>query len=196
MWRRVGDDGAVVDAPSLRGKLLVATPPLEDANFDRSVVLMLEHSDDGALGVILNRPTGNDVGEMLEAWAPYAAQPRVLFHGGPVEPSAVIGLARMGSSESSDDWEPVFGRLGTIDLRREPDAVEPGVELLRLFVGYAGWGAGQLESELSLGAWIVAEAHPDDAFADEPEDLWRAVLGRQRGRTSWLATYPDDPEWN
>ena len=192
----VGEDGDVVDASSLRGKLLIATPPLEDENFDRSVVLMLEHSDDGALGVILNRPTINDVEEMLEAWAPYTAQPKVLFHGGPVEPGAVIGLARMGSTEASDDWAPDVDRLGTIDLRREPDALAPGVEVLRLFVGYAGWASGQLESELSLGAWIVADAHPDDAFVDDPTELWRTVLGRQRGRTSWLATYPDDPELN
>jgi putative transcriptional regulator len=102
----------------------------------------------------------------------------------------------MGSTTESDDWAPVTDRLGTIDLRREPEAVQPGVEVLRLFVGYAGWGAGQLEAELSLGAWIVVDAHPDDAFADDPEALWRKVLGRQRGRTSWLATYPDDPEMN
>jgi putative transcriptional regulator len=188
----VSKDGAVTDGPSLRGKLLVATPPLVDENFDRSVVLLLEHGDEGALGVILNRPTGDDVEGMLEAWAPYAARPRVLFEGGPVEPAALIGLARMDRAQVTDAWAPVMERLGTVDLRRTPAEVEPEVETLRLFVGYSGWAAGQLEAELEAGAWIVADAAPDDAFAPDPESLWRDVLGRQRGSTKWLANFPDD----
>lgn len=180
----------------MRGKLLVATPPLVDENFDRSVVLLLEHGDEGALGVILNRPTGNGVEDMLEAWAPYTASPRVLFEGGPVEPAALIGLARMDRAQITDAWAPVTERLGTVDLRRVPAEVQPEIETLRLFVGYSGWGAGQLEAELEAGAWIVAEAAPDDAFAADPESLWRDVLGRQRGRTKWLANFPDDPELN
>jgi putative transcriptional regulator len=186
----------VTDGSNLRGKLLVATPPLVDENFDRSVVLVLEHSDDGALGVILNRPTGNDVVELLEPWAPYTAEPRVIFHGGPVEPGALIGLARMVAPETSDDWAPVLDRLGTVDLNREPTDVDPGVEELRLFVGYAGWGPGQLESELEVGAWIVADARAEDAFAGNPAELWRSVLGRQAGRTAWMANFPDDVETN
>jgi putative transcriptional regulator len=185
-----------MERTSLRGKLIIATPPLVDENFDRAVVLMLEHSNEGALGVILNRPTEDDVEDMLEAWAPYAAQPRVLFQGGPVEPGAVIGLARMGSTDATEDWAPVVDRLGTVDLRRSPGDVEPDVQVMRLFVGYAGWDAGQLEGELEVGAWIVADAEPDDAFATDPEELWRNVLRRQRGRIGWLATFPDDPELN
>ena len=177
---------------SLRGKLLVAAPPLVDENFDRSVVLLLEHGDDGALGVILNRPTGNDVEDLLDAWAPYTSLPRVVFHGGPVEPGALIGLARMGRPDATDDWAPVLDRVGTVDLLRAPEDVDPAIEAVRLFLGYAGWGPGQLEGELELGAWIVAEASDDDAFAAEPGELWRTVLGRQQGRVRWLATFPDD----
>ena len=146
--------------------------------------------------MILNRPTDDDVEDMLEVWAPYASRPRVLFTGGPVEPAAVIGLARMERAQVTDAWAPVLERLGTVDLRRMPADVEPEVEALRLFVGYSGWGAGQLEAELEAGAWIVADAAPDDAFAAEPRSLWRNVLGRQRGRTRWLANFPDDPAFN
>ena len=187
----MSEDGEVTDG-SLRGKLLVATPPLVDENFDRSVVLLLEHGADGALGVILNRPTDDDVEDMLEAWAPYTSRPRVLFEGGPVEPAALIGLARMDRAQVTDAWAPVLERLGTVDLRRAPTDVEPEVEALRLFIGYSGWGAGQLEAELEAGAWIVADAAPNDAFAADPRALWREVLGRQRGRTKWLANFPDD----
>ncbi len=181
---------------SLRGKLLVAAPPLVDENFDRTVVLLLEHGDDGAIGVVINRPSGNEVEDLLESWAPYTARPRVLFEGGPVEPGALIGIARMGRADETDDWAPVLDRVGTVDLQREPDEVDPAVEVVRLFVGYAGWGPGQLEGELQLGAWIVAEAEPGDAFAGDPSSLWRDVLGRQRGRTRWMATFPDDPSAN
>jgi putative transcriptional regulator len=102
----------------------------------------------------------------------------------------------MDREQISDDWAPVFGRMGTVDLRREPEEVEPMVEVLRLFLGYAGWGPGQLEGELRLGAWIVADASTDDVFAAEPKDLWRTVLARQRGTTSWMAHFPDDPSMN
>ena len=133
---------------------------------------------------------------MLEDWAPYTSRPRVLFEGGPVEPAALIGLARMDRAQVTDAWAPVLERLGTVDLRRAPTDVEPEVEALRLFIGYSGWGAGQLEAELEAGAWIVADAAPNDAFAAEPGALWREVLGRQRGRTKWLANFPDDPALN
>src|SRR3954451_9756301 len=102
-----------MEETSLRGRLLVATPPLVDGNFDRTVVLVLEHGDDGALGVILNRPTENEVAGALESWVPYTATPQVLFHGGPVEPSALIGLARMGDTVVTEAWAPVVGELGT-----------------------------------------------------------------------------------
>ncbi len=181
-----------MEESSLRGRLLVATPPLVDGNFDRAVVLLLEHGDDGALGVILNRPTESEVADTLEPWAPYAAVPPVLFHGGPVEPGALIGLACMGDNVVTDAWAPVVGQLGTVDLRRIPNEIDPPVTLLRLFLGYAGWGPGQLEGELDVGAWIVADADPDDVFAAAPATLWRNVLGRQPGRLGWLANYPDD----
>lgn len=179
---------------SLKGRLLVATPPLADGNFDRSVLLLLEHGDEGALGIVLNRPAGVDIAEPLDRWAGFASSPQVFFVGGPVEPSAVIalGLSRDGGPHVSS----VVGHVATIDLTADPLEVVGALQGLRLFHGYAGWGAGQLEGELEAGAWIVADFVDDDAFTGRPEELWRTVLGRQPGRLAWLANYPDDPELN
>src|SRR5687768_2508756 len=129
----------------VRGKLLVATPDLEDPNFFRTVVLMLEHTDDGALGVVLNRPTIAELTEPLPAWAPMAAEPAVVFTGGPVQPEAAIGLGRRTPGEGEPDgFAALFGDLGTVDLERPPDAVVPVIDRIRVFAGYAGWGPGQL----------------------------------------------------
>jgi putative transcriptional regulator len=175
----------------LTGRLLVAAPPLVDPNFDRTVVFVLEHGQEGALGVVLNRPTETMASDALPLWAGAVAEPAVIFAGGPVDLDAVIGVAAGGSSKT-ESYAPVAGGVGTVDLRAEPDGVEPEVHRLRLFAGYAGWSAGQLEEELAVGAWIIADADPSDPFTDQPDELWRAVLRRQRGRTSWLALYPDD----
>lgn len=179
---------------ALKGKLLVASPPLVDDNFDRTVVLLLEHSGDGALGVVLNRPGDTELPEPLESWSRWLTAPQVVFGGGPVEPDAVIGLARSPSGPT-EHWVPVLGPIGTVDLSADPDDVPP-LDALRIFRGYAGWGAEQLEGELASGAWIVADAEPGDAFTDEPLLLWRSVLRRQGGRIAWLANFPDDVSAN
>src|SRR5207244_13207562 len=122
---------------SVRGRLLVATPTLYDPNFFRTVVLVLEHGEDGAIGVVLNRPSETGVGETLPDWDGLASDPGVVFVGGPVSPEAAIGLARAGTAEHADGWAPLFGRLGTVDLGREPVALPVAVENLRVFAGYA-----------------------------------------------------------
>lgn len=182
--------------PSLKGMLLVATPPLVDDNFDRSVVLLLEHTADGALGLVLNRPEAQEVAGTLRSWAIHVTPPGVLFGGGPVQRDALIGLARAEPAEATEHWAPVLGPIGTVDLAADPADVGADLTHLRVFRGYAGWGPGQLEGELEAGAWIVADAHPYDAFSPQPEELWRAVLRRQGGRLSWLANFPDDPQLN
>ncbi len=181
---------------TFRGRLLVAMPPLVDPNFDRTVVLVLEHNDEGALGVVLNRPGDRTVADVVPAWGDVASDPAVVFAGGPVEPDAVIGLARAPTTESADGWAPVLGAVGTVDLSRDPIDVPGPLEWLRLFAGYAGWGAGQLEAEVTAGAWIVTAPESSDAFGDNPDGLWRAVLARQPGRVAWMANYPDDPSLN
>ncbi len=185
---------------SLKGRLLVASPVLTDPNFDRTVVLVLEHNDEGAIGVVLNRPSDTMLVETLPGWHSVAAAPGVVFVGGPVAPTAAIGLGVAASAPDSDGegdgWTRVLGPLGTVDLGRDPDELQPVVREVRVFAGYAGWAAGQLEGELQVGGWFVVDADVGDALASNPGSLWRAVLKRQRGTLSWLANYPDDISTN
>jgi putative transcriptional regulator len=179
---------------SLRGRLLVATPVLGDPNFDRTVVLVLEHTTEGAVGVVLNRPSGTDLadaGADWDGWDDFAAEPPVVFVGGPVSRTAIICLARLGDG-GAEGFQPLLGDVGLADMARAPR----GIDAVRLFAGYAGWGAGQLESEIDQGAWFVVDAVPDDALTEEPEDLWSEVLRRQGGRLAMFALCPPDPSVN
>ena len=189
----------IASAPT-KGRLLLATPPLEDPNFDRTVIYVLEHHDEGALGLVLNRPSPEELGDALSAWAAMQSDPSLVFVGGPVEPDALIAIARMREPTTAEvDPEhlaPLSGDLASADLAADPDEVIPSISALRVFRGYAGWGPGQLEGEIEAGAWLVLDPDPSDVFTDEPDDLWRTVLRRQPGRLSWLATAPDDLETN
>lgn len=188
--------GSAAGSGSLTGKLLIAEPMLGDPNFERSVVLMLDHSDQGALGLVLNRPTELEVGAVLEEWARWAIDPKVLHLGGPVEQTSVIGLARRRGSGFPLGWAQVMGDLGSVDLDMAADQVGPGVDGIRFFAGYSGWGAGQVEDELSQNAWVVVDSTPADVFAPDPEAMWREVLRRQGGKLGMLANFPRDPSFN
>ena len=139
------------------------------------------------------------------------AAPAVLFVGGPVQPDSAIGIGRRVESagESADSesrtesgepggegFAPLFGGLGTVDLERDPLFVVPAVDLVRVFVGYAGWGAGQLEGELAAKGWFVVDAEPTDVFCTQPDALWRTVLRRQHGELRMFADFPVDPAAN
>jgi putative transcriptional regulator len=180
------------------GKLLIAEPMLDDPNFDRTVVLMIEHTSEGALGVVLNRPTDLEVDEVLGEWSSLAASPPVLYMGGPVEQNGVLALGRRRTPEADDapGWTGVLGEVGTIDLHLDPDDVAPGIDSVRFFAGYSGWGGGQLEAELAEGAWLVVPADPGDVFAPDPDTMWRAVLRRQGGKVAMLAHFPAHPSLN
>jgi putative transcriptional regulator len=183
---------------SLTGKLLVATPALAEATFARTVVLLLDHDEDGALGVVVNRPTPVGVAEVLPTWEPYASEPGVLFQGGPVSLDSALGLAAV-TGRGEDEvlgWRRVDGTLGLLDLDAPPEVVAVDMAALRIFAGYAGWGAGQLEMELVQGAWYVVDALPGDAFSADPGRLWSAVLRRQGGELSLVSTYPADASLN
>lgn len=188
----MSDDG-------LKGRLLVATPNLGDPNFERTVVLVLEHGDEGALGVVLNRPSELDLAEPLPEWARAAAHPPVVFIGGPVAPSAAVCLARLGRHGGTEGWQPLLGAdgsVGTLDLDSDPDELIPRLAEIRVFAGYAGWGSGQLEGEIAEGGWFVVDADPNDALSPAPEELWGIVLRRQRGTLALCAAYPADPTMN
>lgn len=185
-----------MDGESIRGRLLVATPDLRDPNFFRTVVLVLEHGDDGALGVVLNRPSETDVAELFPEWRSAVPEPTVAFVGGPVSPDSVIALAQADRDDAVDGWIPVFRRLGTVDLARSPADLMVDVHAVRVFAGYAGWAPGQLEGELALGGWFVLDALDGDPFTPDPDGLWAAVLRRQGGTTAWFASCPVDPSVN
>lgn len=177
-----------------KGRLLVATPPLDDPNFDRTVVFMLEHHHEGALGVVINRPTDESLDEPLDRWADLQAAPGAIFAGGPVEPDALIALARTHDTvdEPTEEYSPIVGQVVSADLSVDPALVAGAFSAVRVFRGYAGWGPGQLEGEIESGSWLVLDTEAGDLFTDHPESLWRDVLGRQDGRLAWLATAPDD----
>ena len=181
---------------NLAGRLLVAAPALRDHNFDRSVVLVLSHDDDGALGVIVNRPTELRVTDILPDWQPVVSAPSVIFKGGPVERESALGLVAIAAADEPLGVKRVSGQLGVVDLDTPPEVVSPGVEGMRVFAGYAGWSPEQLESEIDEGAWYVVESHTGDVFSGRAEQLWQHVLRRQGGSLAWMATYPPDPSLN
>lgn len=180
----------------LTGKLLIAEPMLEDPNFERSVVLLIEHSEEGALGVVLNRPTDIDVAAVLDGWGELAADPPVLYVGGPVSQDSLVALGRRAPGDGPEGWTQVFGDLGAVDLHLEPAELAPKLAGIRVFVGYSGWGPLQLEDELAQDAWVVVDAAVDDVFAADPEEMWRAVLRRQGGKLARLANFPPHPSVN
>lgn len=181
------------------GSLLIAAPTMADPNFARSIVLLLDTSESGALGVVLNRPTDLDVAAVLEPWADLVVGPSVLFQGGPVETDAALAVATVAASDDDDEpigWRRVFGSTGLVDLDAPVEIMASAVSSMRIFAGYAGWGAGQLEAEIEEGAWYVVPAEPQDPFLDDPDLLWARVLRRQGGQLAMLATMPAEPGLN
>lgn len=192
------------------GSLLVALPTLEEPTFHQTVILMLAFgADEGALGVVLNRPNEVPVEALLPGWARLAAAPDSVFVGGPVSREQVICLASLKRPAvfGDPDVEPVpgcapipdvgaSGRLATVDLNRDPSEVEDAVSAVRLFSGYAGWSSGQLESELRSGSWLVLPAEDGDAFTDDPAGLWTRVLARQSGHVALYAKAPPKLSFN
>ena len=201
MFSLLAHDRYMQDA-SLSGRLLAATPLLGDPNFRRTVVLIVEDDpEEGTLGVVLNRPTEVPVGQVLEPWTELVTGPSVVFRGGPVSPNSALALALAHGEEEPVGWRsldgsPVMSKIGLVDLDAPPELLAGGITSLRVFAGYAGWGAGQLRAEIDEGAWYVLSGEPADAFFAEPERLWPSVLRRQGGELAFVATYPDDPVMN
>lgn len=180
---------------SLRGKLLLAGPGLKDPNFDRTVVLIAEHAEEGAMGLVLNRPSGAPVGEAVPDLAWVAGADEIVFVGGPVAPNGVMVLA---------EWDdPAHAAvLVEEDLGFVPgdavdaDALAGAVRRARVYAGHAGWGPGQLEDEISEEAWIVEAPRREELFSDDPEGLWASVLRRKGREFALLSTMPPDPSLN
>lgn len=185
--------------PRLAGRLLVATPSLDDPNFHRTVVLVLAHTPAGALGIVLNRPSERDVGELVPGWDGLAASPGKMFLGGPVNLDSVIGLGRSapdGDGGATSAFTEILPGVTTIDLHLDASTVGVSLQAVRLFAGSAGWDSTQLENEIAEGAWFVVDAEPDDVFTPDPGDLWRLVLRRQPGKLAWYANAVGDTRMN
>ena len=179
---------------SLRGKLLLAAPTLIDPNFRRSVVLVSEHNDEGAMGVVLNRPSPVTVGEAVPQLADAVDTDNAVFVGGPVQPTSIVFLGEFIEPDLASLL--VFGRIGFPAADTAIDELAEATERTRVFAGYAGWGPGQLDDELENGDWFVEPALPADVFTDEPEALWSSVLARKGGQFALVATMPPDPSLN
>lgn len=182
----------------MRGRLLVATPAIEEGPFWRSVVYLLDHDADGALGVVVNQPLDADVADVLPTWGGAVAAPDCLFGGGPVAMDSALAVGVLADDPGlapPSGWRQMSGHVGLVDLDGPlpADGVFAGV---RVFAGYAGWGAGQLESELEEGSWLVVDALDDDLLSARPETMWADVLRRQDDDTRFWATFPVDPGLN
>ena len=186
----------MVTMEPVAGSLLVAAPTMADPNFARTIVLLLDASESGALGVVLNRPTELEVVDVLEPWADLVVGPGVLFQGGPVETDAALAVATVAADDDPVGWRRVYGSTGLVDLDAPVEILASAVSALRIFAGYAGWGSGQLEAEIDEGAWYVVPAEVQDPFLVEPERLWAQVLRRQGGQLAMLATMPSEPGLN
>jgi putative transcriptional regulator len=177
---------------SLQGKLLVSSPGLLDPNFRKTVVLIAHHDDEGAMGLVLSRPSTVAASEAVPALDGLPGGGDPVFVGGPVQPDAFMVLAQF--DDVSEAAAPIFEDVGFVGADASPVAL--AIRRLRLFAGYAGWGPGQLEAELDEPSWIVVPAEADDAFADDPDELWRTVVQRKGGPFSIMENMPFDPGLN
>jgi putative transcriptional regulator len=178
---------------TLEGNLLIASPSLLDPNFKRTVVLITEHNEEGAAGLVINRPSPAPVSELVPQLEPLVDHGEQVWMGGPVQTDAVLVLGEFVDLDEAA--VPLFGSLGFPALD-DPDEVVPVTTRRRVFAGYAGWEAGQLESELEHDDWILEPALADDAFTEAPEDLWSDVLRRKGGVYELVARMPEDPSVN
>lgn len=197
------------------GSLLIASATLLDPHFARSLVLVLDANPDGALAVVLNRPTRTPVASVLPEWDGLTSEPGVFFDGGPVEGNAALALGLLDDSGADgapdDGWRRLDGApdagspaalvgggrpLGLVDLDSEPQTWVGRLAALRVYAGYTGWGPGQLDEEIAEGSWHLAPALPSDLFTDRPDLLWRDVLRRQPAPVSMLTTLPEDASLN
>lgn len=194
-----GDDGTGErTGDHVTGRLLVATPLTCDV-FERSVVLVLHHDEEGAHGLVLNRPLEATVDVVLPDWQPFVTAPGVLFQGGPVGTDTAMGLVSVPGHEKDDaplGTQLLFGGIGVVDLDAPAPLVVPELAAFRIFVGYSGWAPGQLDTEIAQGSWYVVPREPRDAFHDGADDLWREVLLRQRSSLSWVTTWTSEPGRN
>jgi putative transcriptional regulator len=179
----------------LKGQLLLDSGQLHGSFFQKTVVLVCEHNDEGAFGLVLNRSTGNKVGEMLVADLPDTLKESPLYLGGPVQPSALSFL-------HSDSFIPDANVLPNLCLNHSLDTLmEIGgsfspTRKLKLFAGYSGWSPGQLEDEMGRDAWVTHPASLELVFDVDSAQLWQTILREKGGKYKLLSQMPDDLSLN
>lgn len=181
---------------STRHRLLLSVPDLGDPNFDQTVVYIVEHDEEGALGVVLNRPSETAVADHLPQVGLPVVSPHVFFIGGPVSVGGLLALGRRAVDAEPVNAAMLSGPIAIVDPEALVNGQVHGLDAVRLFTGYSGWGAGQLEAELAAGTWHVASATADDVLCADPANLWRNVMRRQGGRLASQGLYPEDPSVN
>jgi putative transcriptional regulator len=182
--------GTIGGMDSLKGRLLISGAGLFDPNFRHTVVLLAEHGEDGAFGVVLNRPLAVTVGDAASELAGLVAPDEPLYAGGPVEPGRAIIVAEFEHPEFVT--QPVVGSIGLLPGGEIPS----GLVRARVYAGHSGWGAAQLDAEINAEAWIIEDARPEDVFCAEPKQLWSSVLRRKGDAYTMLSTMPFDPTMN
>lgn len=180
--------------PLLKGKLLIASPALVDPNFVRTVVLIAEHSADGTLGLVLNRPSDSSVTESVDELRGVVDAGDPVYVGGPVQTDAVMVLAEFSNATLAAAL--VLEDIGFLPAEADLDAIAAATRRARVFAGHSGWAPGQLDGELEEGAWILVDAEADDVFASDTDELWSLTLERKGGPYAQLARVPEDPSVN
>ncbi len=186
-----------MDVPLRKGVVLIATPSLRDPNFRQTVILLCEHGPEGALGVVLNRPTEMNITEVLPQVPILEGQPHRVFSGGPVQKDSLLVLYHL--NEEVEDTHAVLdgvylgGNTETLKRILEVPAEE---ESFRAYMGYSGWGPGQLENEMKSGSWLIMPAKPQFVFENQPSELWVDVLQTFGDEYSMYAHMPVDPSLN
>jgi len=175
---------------------LIASPQLLDPNFARSVVLMVQHDEGGAMGLVLNQPSETRVKEVWEQVSETACEAEgYLYHGGPCEGPLMV----VHTDESLSEMEIVPGLYFSAEKESVQQIAAGGERRAKFFVGYAGWGPGQLEAEMEEGAWLAAPASDETIFSED-EDEWRKAFEAAAGARPfpWVdpKLIPDDPSVN
>ena len=178
----------------IRGQLLVASPSLLDPNFRRTVVLIAEHGEEGAMGLVLNRRGETSVAEAAPPLADLVENDATLHSGGPVQPTSVVVIAEFADPDQAGAL--VLENIGFVGAETDFETVPTELRRARVYAGFAGWAPGQLESEIERDDWILAPAGAEDIFSDAPEELWSEVLERKGGQFALIARMPVDPSLN
>jgi putative transcriptional regulator len=184
-------------APLGKGVFLVASPALRDPNFRQTVVLLCEHGPEGALGVVVNRPTAMHIAEALPQVPVLEGQKHVLFAGGPVQTNQIMLLYRL--DQVPENSHHIFDGVclgGDLSVLERILTSSRDNEAFRAYLGYAGWGPGQLEREMETGSWITLPADPAIVFEKDPARIWPDILASLGEPFRRYADMPPDPSLN